>query len=109
MSTSEDGLGEAGRRGKIAGQTDAAHTAAVFGEGDVGGEGVFGVRSGEMAVVVKAEELLVEGWVVGKNAGWVVVDFEAVNDGFDDDTFLAIGDNPVEVGRRKLETEGDIG
>lgn len=62
-----------------------------------------------MHVIVEPEKLLVEGGIVGEDAGGVVVDFEAVGDGFDDDGFSLIVDDPMEVGGRKFSTEGDVG
>lgn len=54
-------------------------------------------------VVAKLEELLVEGWVIGETADRVVIDFEAIGDGFDSDGGAgSISHNPVKFGSGEM-------
>lgn len=45
---------------------------------------------GEVLVIIEVKELFVEGWVVGEDAGGVVVNMYAVGDGFEDNALLAV-------------------
>lgn len=61
-----------------------------------------------MLIIAELEKLLIERWVVGEDADGVVGDFETFVGGFDDDTFGAIGDKPVELGGGELIVEVEI-
>lgn len=107
VGASESGADETRFGGEVAGKADPAHAAAVFLERNVWREGVFWGVGGEIAIVVKIEELLVEGRIVGEDAGGVIVDFEAVFSRFDDDTGAGgVTQNPMEFGGGKVGAEG---
>ena len=56
-----------------------------------------------MHIVVKAKKVLIEGWVVGEDAYWVIVDFKTIGNRFDNDTGTGlVGKNPMEVSNWKL-------
>lgn len=108
VGASESSADETGLGGEVAGKADPAHAAAVFLERNVWRESVFWGVGGEIAIVVKIEELLVEGRIVGENAGGVIVDFKAVFSRFDDDTGAGgVTQNPMEFGGGKVRTEGE--
>lgn len=108
VGASESSADETGLGGEVAGKADPAHAAAVFLERNVWRESVFWGVGGEIAIVVKIEELLVERWIVSENAGGVIVDFKAVFSRFDDDTGAgSVVQNPMEFGGGKVRTEGE--
>ena len=74
-----------------------------------GGELVGGFGGGKVEVIVETEGLDREGRVVGEDADGVVVDFEAVGDGFHDDGGVGVGDQPMEFGGWELVAEGSVG
>ncbi len=107
IGAGEGGFDETRLRGEVAWETDSAHAAAVFGEREVRGEFVFGGGGGKVHVVIESEELFVERRVVGEDAGRVVVDFETVGDGFDDDTGAGeVGNHPMKFGGGEVVAEG---
>lgn len=87
----------------------SAEAVAVGLEVKGGGELVGGFGGRKVEVIVEAEGLDGEGRVVGEDADGVVVDFEAVSDGFNDDGGVGVGDQPMELGGRELVTEGSVG
>lgn len=100
---------EAGLGREVARKADGAHAAAVFGESEVGGEVVFRGFGGEVLVIAELEIHFVERGIVGKDAGRVVVDFEAVGDGFDGDSGAGgIRDDPVEFGSGELVAKVEV-
>jgi len=60
-------------------------------------------------VVIESEELFVKRRVVGEDACRVVVNLEAVGDGFDDDAGAGeVGNHPMKFGRWELRAETEI-
>ena len=60
-----------------------------------------------MHVVIESEELFVERRVVGEDAGGVVVNLEAIGDGFDDNTSAGeVGNHPMKFGGGEVVAEG---
>ena len=104
----ESDFDKAGAGRKIAWQADAAHAAAVFIERKIFSEG--GWRRGRryVAIIIEAEQLNIEGWVVGHDADRVGIDMDPVFDGFDDDGSGLIGNHPMERRNGKLIAEGNI-
>lgn len=93
---------------EVARETDGAHAAAVKREVDARSEGIDWGFGRKVLIITELEELLVKWRVVGEDANRVVVDFEAVFDGFDDDAFFAIVDDPVELGSGELIGEAEV-
>lgn len=109
MGADEGSSDKARLGGEAAGETDGTHAAAVFGEGKVGSEVVDRGGGGEIHVIVQVEELFVERRVVGEDVGGVVVDFETVHDGFDNDGGAGgIVNHPMELGGREFWSEREI-
>lgn len=108
VGASESGADETRFGGEVAGKADPAQAAAVFLERNVWHESIFWGVGGEIAIVVKIEELFVERRIVSENAGGVIVDFEAVFGRFDDDTGAGdVTQNPMEFGGGKVGAEGE--
>lgn len=102
-------FGEARLGREVARKADGAHAATVLLEREVRGELVFGSGGGEVHVIIEGEELFVERWVVGEDAGGVIVDFETFGDRFNDNASAGgVGNHPVEFGRRKLGAEAKV-
>lgn len=104
----EGGSNEARFGREVAGEADGAHAAAIKREVDLGSDGVDGVLCGQVLVIAELEELLVERRVVGEDADRVVVDFETVFHGFDNDAAGRVSDDPVKLGNGELVGEVDI-
>ena len=92
VQAGEGGFDEAGAGGEVAGETVGAEAVAVGLEVKGGGELVGGFGGGKVEVIVETEGLDGEGRVVGEDADGVVVDLEAVSDGFNDDGRVGVGD-----------------
>ena len=105
MDFGESGFDEARLRAQISWKTDSTHAAAVFLEVIARSESIDWRRGGEVHIIIETEKLFREGWVVGQNADRIVVDFESVSNGFDDDAFFVVANHPVEFGGRKLVIE----
>ena len=109
VEAGEGGFDETGAGGEVAGETVGAEAVAVGLEVKGGGELVGGFGGGKVEVIVEAEGLDGEGRVVGEDTDGVVVDFEAVGDGFNDDGGVGVGDQPMEFGGWELVAEGSVG
>lgn len=93
---------------EITRKADGAHATAVGREVNTRGESINRGFGRKMLIITELKELLVEWRVVSEDADRVVVDFEAVGDGFDSDAFFAIVDNPVKLGSGELVREGKV-
>lgn len=63
-----------------------------------------------MHIIVEPEELFWEGWIVGQDAGRVVINFETISDGFNDNTGTGgVRKYPVKFGSWELVAEADVG
>lgn len=104
----EGGFGIARFGREVAWEANGTHAAAISREIIGGSEFVLGSLGGKMLVVAELEALLVERRVVGQDADGIVVDLEAVFDGFDDDTSASsVGNLIVELGSGELITKID--
>ncbi len=107
MGADEGGFDKARLGGEVAGEADGTHAATIFGEGEVRSEVVDRGGGGEIHVIVEVEELFVERRVVGEDVGGVVIDFETVHDGLDDDGGAGgVANHPMEFGGRETFAEG---
>ena len=109
VEAGEGGFDEAGAGREVAWETVGTEAVAVGLEVKGGGELVGGFGGGKVEVIVETEGLDGEGRVVGEDADGVVVDFEAVSDGFNDDGGVGVGDQPMELGGWELVAEGSVG
>lgn len=87
----------------------SAEAVAVGLEVKGGGELVGGFGGRKVEIIMETEGLDGEGRVVSEDTDGVVVDFEAVSDGFNDDGGVGVGDQPMELGGRELVAEGSVG
>lgn len=62
-----------------------------------------------MLIIIEMEKLFVEWRIIGQDAGRVVIDMHAAGSGFDDDAILAVGEHPVQFGRRELSAKRCVG